>query len=218
MSDQIYNEKRIKELLDSSDTIAVAPSEIGGADSFSAAAGLYLALRNLGKNVSFIYIGNVPDECIGLLSEDQIVSDIYSRKLEIAIDYSGTPASKLAYSNEDNILKLVLSPVARDFDHSKIKTEIKGHDFDLVFTLGVQHPEDLGGVSKELKDEFFKAKIVNLDNTAMNTKHGDINVIDAFASNLSELVFKLFSNLGIVPDGKAARALLVGMSYREPQS
>jgi nanoRNase/pAp phosphatase (c-di-AMP/oligoRNAs hydrolase) len=218
MNDEKYNISRIKELLDNASSIAIIPSEIAGTDALSAAAGFYYSLLQLEKDVSLVYIADLPEACKGIIGTGQITDDIYSRKLNISIDYSDTPASKLAYSNENNILKLVLSPISKDFDTSKIKTEIKGHDFDLIFVLGAQSPEDLGTVGSELRDAFIRAKIVNLDNTNLNIQHGDVNVIDTLAPNLSAIVFKLLSMLGILPDAKAAKALLLGMSYREPSA
>jgi nanoRNase/pAp phosphatase (c-di-AMP/oligoRNAs hydrolase) len=218
MNEEKYNATRIKELLENATSIAIVPSEVSGADALSAAAGLYYSLSQQDKDVSLVYIADVPEICKNIITTGQITDDIYSRKLNISIDYSDTPASKLAYSNEHNILKLVLSPISKEFDTSKIKTEIKGHDFDLIFVLGAQSPEDLGTVGSELRDTFIKAKIVNLDNTNLNTQHGDVNIVDTLAPNLSAIVFKLLSMLGILPDAKASKALLLGMSYREPSA
>ena len=215
MNKEIYNSSRIKELIDNASSIAIIPSEIAKADALSAAVGLYYTLLQQDKNVSLVYVGEVPEECKNIVNASQITGDIYSRQLTISIDYSDTPASKLAYSNENNILKLVLSPVAKEFDTSKVKTEIQGHDFDLILTLGAQAPEDLGVVGSELRDSFIKAKIVNIDNTNLNTQHGDVNVIDTLAPNLSAVVFNLLSLLGMLPDAKSAKALLVGMTYRD---
>lgn len=212
-----YYAKRVGELIESSSSIAVIPSEIAKADSLLAGAGLYYALTQKEKDVSLVYMGQIPEEYQKVIGPSQITNDVYSRKLSISIDYSDTPASKLAYSNENNVLKLVLSPVSKDFDLTKIKTEIQGHNFDLIFTLGAQSPDDLGVVGSELHDSFTKAKVINIDNTNMNTQHGDINVVDTSAPNLSAMVFNLLSLSGILPDTKSAKALLLGMTYREPQ-
>jgi len=210
--------EKIKELIDKAENIAIVPSEVAGADSFSAAAGLYHTFKFEEKNVSLVYVGDVPNEAKGLVESEELTQDIYSRQLKISIDYSDTPASKLSYSNDNNVLQLILAPISKDFDRTRIKTNIQGYNFDLIFALGVQNPTDLGIVYKELHEDFANADIVNIDNTGLNAKHGSINVIDTSSSNLSEVVFKLLSRLGIVPKGKAARALLVGMTYREPLS
>lgn len=218
MIEHTYNSEKIKELIQEAENIAIVPSEVAGADSFAAAAGLYHTLQGLEKTVSLVYVSDIPVETEGLVNKQDLTEDIYARKLTISIDYSDTPASKLAYSNEDSVLKLVLSPVSKDFDQTRIKTQVEGYNFDLIFVLGVQTPEDLGQVYRELRDDFAQATIVNLDNTGMNMNHGSVNVVDPTASNLSEVVFKLLSRIGVVPPTKAAKALLTGMTYREPQS
>jgi len=218
-NEQNHSVEKLKEVIKEAKSIAIVPSEVAGADAFSAAVGLYHALKTeKGKEVSLIYVAKTPEEAKNLIEIEDITKDIFSRKLSISIDYSDTPASKLSYSNEENVLKLVLGPVSKDFDRSKIKTTVEGHSFDLVIVLGVQTPEDLGIVYRELREDFSNATIVNLDNTGLNLNHGGINVIDKSASNLSELIFKLLSQIGIVPNGKSAKALLVGMTYREPQN
>ena len=218
MNDQIYETQRIKELLNSAKNIAIMPSQVAGVDAFCAGAGLYYSLLQMDKQASLVYLGTVPEECGHIVNSDQLTDDIFSRKLVISIDYSDTPASKLAYSNENNILQLVLSPVSKDFDSSKVKTKIQGYNFDLVLMVGVQSPEDLGQVHRELRDDLNMSKVVNIDNTNLNTRHGYINLIDTTASNLSSVVFKLLSKMEIVPDTKAAKALLIGMTYRDPLS
>jgi len=215
-NEQSYSIEKLKEVLKEAKSIAIVPSEIAGADSFSAAAGLYHTLKAIvGKEISLVYVATIPEGAKGLVEPEDLTGDIFSRKLSISIDYSDTPASKLSYSNEESVLKLVLSPVSKDFDRSKIRTKVEGYNFDLIMVLGVQTPEDLGVVYKELREDFSNATIINLDNTGLNLNHGSINIIDKSASNLSELVFKLLSKVGLVPNGKAAKALLVGMTYRE---
>ncbi len=218
MDEQNNAAEEVRQLIENAKNIAIVPSEVAGADSFTAAVGLYHTLKSQEKDVSLVYIGKIPEEAQNIIDRVDLTDDIYSRQLTISIDYSDTPASKLAYSNEDHVLHLVLAPISKDFDRSRIKTKIQGHNFDLIFSVGVQSPSDLGLVYQELQDTFAAAEIINLDNTKMNTRHGSVNIIDNSASSLSEAVFKLFSRIGMVPSGKGAKALLVGMTYREPQS
>ena len=209
--------QRIKELIENARSIAIMPSEVSGADAFSAAVGLYHTLKALEKNVNLVYVGEIPQETKRIINREEITKDIYSRQLKILIDYSDTPASKLSYANNDHVLELVLAPVSKEFDRSKIRTQIQGQNYDLIITLGVQTPSDLGLVYTEMHETFDSATVVNLDNTKLNTKYGDLNLVNTQASNLSEVVFNLLSKIETAPNGKAAKALLVGMSYREPQ-
>lgn len=211
-----FNKENILELVKNAKHIAIVPSKIAGPDSFCAGAALYYMLRSAEKQVSFIYPGVIPEICNDLLPEEVIDSNTSHRKLSISVDYSDTPAARVEYSNDDNILKLLVSPIARNFNLDRVKAEIAGFDFDLVFMLGVQSLGDLGKTYTDLKAEFDKAKIINIDNTKMNTKFGHANILDVSADNLSMALFRLAPKLDLVPDIKAAKAILLGMTYREP--
>ncbi len=210
----IYQEEKVRELLDSAHSIAVIPSPLAKVDSFSAGAGLFHALRQLGKDVSLLYVGDVPDQCTDLVGPSLITSEVGTRQLVISIDYSDSPASKLAYSNDDGVLRLVLSPVSSDFDLGKVKTSLVGHQFDLIIVVGAQNLEDLGSVYASLHDSFDVAPVINLDIHASNTRFGKLNIIDTQANTLSAVVFKLLSNQNIIPDTASAKALLLGLTYR----
>ncbi|HLC93843.1 MAG TPA: hypothetical protein VJG85_02395 [Patescibacteria group bacterium] len=211
----ISNSKKIMELIEDSRTIAIVPSKVAGADAFSAAAGLYAMLLDKGKDVSFIYTGKVPEMVESLVKKEEITSNIFTRELIVSIDYSNTPAAKVHYSTDNDILTLKLSPVPKDFDKNRVKSTIRGMEFNVIFTIGVQELGDLGQTFKELEEEFRVAKVINIDNTDRNQKYGLVNIIDNTADNLSLVVFKNCVDWGLLPDTKAARALLTGMTYRE---
>jgi nanoRNase/pAp phosphatase (c-di-AMP/oligoRNAs hydrolase) len=217
---ETYNPNLISESIDNANHIAIVPSRIAGPDAFCAAVGLYYMLLEREKQVSFIYPGRVPEVCskMNLINLSEINADTSSRRLLVSIDYSGTPAAKVQYSTEDNVLHLVISPISNDFDSSRVKANIAGFDFDVVFMLGVQSITDLGRTYTDLQEEFRSSQIVNMDNTDVNTRHGHVNVIDTSVPNLSTLIFRLASKLELTPNSKASRALLVGMTYKEPLS
>lgn len=208
--------KLLIDLLGNSHKIAVIPSKVSGVDAFCAGVGLFYMLKEMdGKKVSFIYQGKIPDEGANLIKKEEITYNIFQRELVVSIDYSETPAASAHYSTENDILYIKISPVSKNFNRSKVKTELSGFDFDTIITLGVQELEDLGQTYNELSDEFSKAKIINLDNTAQNTNFGAINLVDTAVNDLSSLVFSKAFAWGLIPNSKAARALLTGITSRE---
>ncbi|KKS16243.1 MAG: hypothetical protein UU80_C0005G0026 [candidate division WWE3 bacterium GW2011_GWA1_41_8] len=209
------NSEKIMELIENARTIAVIPSKVAGADAFSAAVGLYNMLLATGKDVSLVYTGKVPEVAEHLVKKEEITANIFTRELLVSIDYSNTPAAKVHYSTDNDILTLKLSPVPKDFDRSRVKTFIKGMEFDVIFTVGVQELADLGQTYRELEEEFRAAKIINVDNTDRNRRYGAVNIIDTSAENLSMVVFRNCPTWGLQPDTKSAKALLTGMTYRE---
>jgi nanoRNase/pAp phosphatase (c-di-AMP/oligoRNAs hydrolase) len=207
--------KKITELIEQSNRIAVIPSKVSGADAFSAAAGLYYMLKEKNKDVVFIHTGKAPEITEHLIKKDDITSNIFQRELLVSIDYSNTPAAQVHYSTENDVLVLKLSPIPRDFDRSRVKTNVSGFNVDLVITLGVQQLEDLGQVFRELENELRSTKTINIDNTDRNRRFGSVNLIDTSCDNLSLVVYKNAPEWGMIPTSRSAKALLTGMTYKE---
>lgn len=214
-----FETEQINLLLEEAKEIAIVPSKTAGADSFCAAVGLFhmLKTKHEDKNFKFLYSGNIPNEAIGLIEDTDITSSLEERELMLAIDYSGTNATKIQYDNDkgNEIFYFKLGPVSKNFDTNRIKARITGFDFDLMFVVGAQELLDLGPIYNNLRSEINRAKKIVLDNTNKNSRYGLVNLIDTSADSLSTLVFKSASKWNLVPNEKAAKALLKGMTYRE---
>lgn len=202
--------KLIIELLEKAQNIGVFPSRVAGEDAYLAGAGVFHVLKKAGKNVSFIYSGDIPKDCEDAIDKHDVAKDVQKRSLIVSIDYSQTPATKVHYTTKDDILRLVLSPVSKEFNLSDITTELKGLDFDLIFTVGAQDFNDYGQIYRELENEFKNAKIVNLDNTNRNTRFGTVDIVDVTEANLCLLVLNNVTKWGLKVDNRAANALLKG--------
>lgn len=206
-------------LIKDSKSIALVPSKVAGADSFSAAVGMYFMLLEQGKDVFFVYPGKIPEEADGLIEKDRIISNTSERELLITIDYANTPAAAAHYSTEDDVLQIKLGPVSKDFsmlDH--VSAQLVGYDFDTIVVFGAQEIQELGATFENLRESFSRAKVINFDNTQKNGEFGDIDLIDPLSSSLSHQVLKCGAAWNIVPSEKAAKALLVGMTYRNGNS
>lgn len=208
-----YNNE-ILDIISKSKNIAIFPSKISGVDSFCAGVGLYYMLRNKEKEAYLVYQGKIPEPCDKLITPTEVTSDMYNKSLLVSIDYANTSASKVSWNTEDGLLNLKIGPVASDFDTSRVKAKIVGLDFDLAIMLGLRELRDLGQTHKELTQEIAGAKIINIDNSNLNTKFGTFNVIDGQANSLSFMVFKQASQWALEPNHKSALALLRGMSHR----
>ncbi|MBN1162222.1 hypothetical protein JXA34_00585 [Patescibacteria group bacterium] len=202
----------ITELIQNAVNVAVIPSKVAGADAFTAGIGLYYSLKLNGKKVSFVYPGKIPEGFENLIDVEEVMSDIKRRSLIVSIDYSNIPATKVHYTTKDDVLKLVLSPVSKDFDLGRISTELKGFDFDLIFTVGAQDLNDFGQTYRELQREFGAAKIVNLDNHNINQRFGTVDIVDTSEQGLCLLVLNKLARWGLKVDYVSAEALLRGIS------
>ncbi|MBT6401067.1 hypothetical protein HN803_06330 [candidate division WWE3 bacterium] len=203
-----------KNLINDAKTVAIVPSKIAGADSFTAAAGLYYMLLEQEKDVYFVHQGPVPKAAEGLIDDDRVSSSVGQRELLVTIDYSDTDAGQAHYLTENDVLQIRIGPVAKDFDLDKVNATLTGFDFDLIVVIGAQVTADLGSTYTKLKSEFEEAKVINIDNTKRNKNFGDLNIVDDEAVTLSSLLFSRAAQWGLVPNEKSARALLTGMTYR----
>jgi len=217
MEDYKNGSKKVVELIEKAQKIAIVPSKVSGPDAFCAGVGLYYMLKEKEKNVSLVYTGRVPEGFEDLIKEEEITSDIFERNLVVSIDYSQTPAAKVHYSTENDVLSLKIGPVDKNFRLDRVRSEIKGFEFDLVFTIGASELEDFGQVYHELESEFQRAKIVNIDNTDYNSRFGSVSILDTLSDSLSLLVLQESVLWGLKVGKKAGKALLAGITHREPK-
>ncbi|EKD95134.1 MAG: hypothetical protein ACD_25C00056G0002 [uncultured bacterium] len=205
-------ETKIKELLGTAHKVAIVPSVVDGADSFASAVGLYRMLSGAGKDAAILYPGTVPAGLEGITEGINISTSMGNRSLVVSIDYSGTTASKVNYTTENDVLSFYLTPVDHGFDLSKVKAEITGPDFDLYITIGVQSPEDTGALKDQLQAEISKSKVLNIDNNSLNTRFGTIYTVDASMETLSLLILNKAPKWGLTIDQRSAKALTMGIS------
>jgi nanoRNase/pAp phosphatase (c-di-AMP/oligoRNAs hydrolase) len=204
----------MEQLIQRSNNIAIVPSQIGGCDAFAAGLGLFFGLKEKDKKVALVYPGGVPQEFVDLVSNSEIVTDPSLRSLIIEVDYSSSPAEKVNYSTQKDVLTLKISPVDSNFSLDNVRAGLQGAGYDLIFVIGAQVKEDLGVSYSALEEEFRNTTLINLDNIGTNSRFGDVNIIDPLMDNLSQLVLNFMTRSGFFITHKPAKALLRGISYK----
>lgn len=205
----------VEQLIRNSKNIAIIPSPNGGVDSFSAALGLFLGIKDQNREVSLVYSGVVSQVFDDLLTEDDVIKDTSKRDLSVSIDYSKSSAQKVAYSTTDNVLTLKIGPVDKNFDLENVKSKLEGFGFDLIILVGVKEKTDLGNSYTDLEEDFKASTVVNLDNSEANLKYGDFNIIEPSHGSLSLLMLNFMAKAGLVVNSEAAKALLKGITYKQ---
>ena len=216
MTQEGKQKNKIAALIEEADKIAIIPSRISKMDAFGAGVALYYMLQDVEKDVSFVYPGRILEKGKDLIDEENITQDIGKRSLLVSIDYSGTDASKVNYTTEDDVLYLNISPIPADFEkHRKVRSSVVGFDFDLIFVLGAQRMDDLGSIFRNLDSNSRTSKIINLDNTEMNERFGFVNIVDNKINSVSQLLMEKVPSWGLNISEKAAKALLEGIIASE---
>lgn len=216
----IEQDKPLKEnmaaLIGNAKSVAVIPSKIAGLDAYCAGLSIYYMFKNMDKNVFFVYPGKIPEGGENLIGESEITKDIKQRSLMVSVDYSGTEASKVNYSIEDDVLYLKISPIPYEYNtDQRIRARVTGFDFELIFVIGAQTIEDLGSTYKNLDTVSKISKLINIDITDRNERFGTINVIDTSYNTISLLLMQKLGFWGLRLDSKSAQALLKGILSRD---
>ena len=163
MNSEFDKTNQILRLIEEAASIVILPSKTAGIDSFSSAVGLYYMLQSEGKEVTILYPGMIPEN-FGNVDDINIADNSSARELVVSVDYSNTGAAKVNYSTENDVLRFSLSPVERDFDLSRIRSEIKGYNFDLIITVGAPSRDNLGRLLEDVGGSFGGVDILNIDN------------------------------------------------------
>ncbi len=84
--------------------------------------------------------------------------------------------------------------------------------YDLIVTIGAIDKESMGKIYDEVPDVFYEIPIINIDNKSSNEQFGQLNIINAVASSVSEVIGDLFEQiLKIKLSAECAQCLLTGI-------
>ncbi len=82
-------------------------------------------------------------------------------------------------------------------------------DYDLLIAVDCGDEQRMGQVYASLAQP--TPKIINIDHHITNSKFGDINLVDAVAVSATEILYRLFGELGYEITADAALCLLTGL-------
>ena len=196
------------ELIKKGKTIAVIPYEKISVDGLTSAFAVYLALKESGASVDFLYKGEISESLKESVSDKVKISATTPEKhLVISVDYQDKSIEEVNYSIEDNKLNLILKPISDHFSADKIEYKVMGGSYDTAITIGCWNLEKVTIVS-ENKNSFDKTSFINIDNSANNEKFGAVNIIGNEIDNISLLVLQTIASWNIKIPKKSAELLL----------
>ncbi|MDO8498774.1 MAG: hypothetical protein Q7S44_03230, partial [bacterium] len=97
------------------------------------------------------------------------------------------------------------------FEPTFITPSTEGGKFDLIFILGGQNLNSLGGIYSNNQAVFSGTNLVNLDKNAGNSQFGTTNIVDPEASSLSEIIGQLLPSLSLPFNQDIASNVLTGI-------
>ena len=208
--------KQIKDLIDSNQEIAVVAGKNPSLDDMGAALSLYLAITALGKNTVIATPEPPIVEISNLVGINKVKTGLGGQggDLIVSFPYKEGEIDKVSYTLENELLNIVVKegPLGLNFSQKDVKfARGAGGVPKLLFVVGSPRLSDLSGIFDiaDLKD----TTVVNIDNKQENQGFGDLVMVSAKSSSVSEIVANLILYLGFPIDQDIAQNLLSGITF-----
>lgn len=200
------------EQIKKSGDILIALSKDFTADAFSSTVALFSILKKLGKNVSIVSSGALPEKLIFLPFAFELKNSLETKKIfQLSIDKAGKKITHMRYENNPDRLDFFLT-VNGVISAEDIRLENMRFNFDLIISLDCPDIESFGNLYTDNPELFFQTPLLNIDHKGSNDQYGQINLIELTTGATSEIVTSLIFALGEdLIDADIATALLCGI-------
>lgn len=205
----------IKDAVAKHNDIGIVVGKNPNLDGMAAALSLYLALRQIGKNVSVASPSEPLVEISSLVGIDKIKTSLATDggDLIVSFPYKEGEIEKVSYTLEEGFLNIVVKAGGDglSFNEKDIRYKRQGVLPTLLFVVATSRLSDLGSLFDPiaLKD----VTVVNIDNKVENQGFGEIVYVTPKFSSVSEMVSDLLLAIDISLDIDTAQNLLSGISF-----
>jgi nanoRNase/pAp phosphatase (c-di-AMP/oligoRNAs hydrolase) len=213
MNSILRNQREIiRELLNSETSLGIIIGQDQNIDTVAAGLGLFLVLKNSGKDVQIVSRKDPSVEVSSLFGVDQIKKSFegLTRTLTISVPYREGEIEKVSYNIDQDRLNVNLfaENSGISFSESDIEYIKKGSAPQLVITVGVANDTELSDFIDPKS-----TKTIHIDKNPINPLIGDASIIDPSFSSLSEVVASLIMELSLGFDQDAYQNLMDGITY-----
>lgn len=182
--------QQIQNLVTSSRVIWILTHKNPSIDVMASALSLYLGLIKMGKDVSIAMETEPLVEVSNLVGIDQVKTGFAGKNLVISYDpYQLGDIQTVSYLEDEGSktsFKLTLTPrEGLKLDAANFNFSQTGAAADLIFTMDVVQPQDLGKLYDP--NVFGAAQIINIDNHDENKDYGRFNLVEPNAATVSEI-------------------------------
>lgn len=201
----------IEGLLAENPSVGVIVSSHQNMDVVAAALSLQLIFQDSGKNSQIVSSKEPIVEYSSLVGVDQLTKNFsgVTKTLTVSFPYKEGEIEKVSYNIEGDRLNVNLfgGETGISLQEKDIKYIKSGSSPSLLFIIGAR---DISEIQEYVESG---AKIVNIDNDVANTLYGDVALVDASFSSISEMVAKLALDLNLQVEFDVAQNLLDGVSF-----
>jgi len=177
-------------LIDKSRNILLLTHAKADCDGLGAILATYLALKELGKDVTAVTNDPTPENLEFLPSISIVKNSLASAKdFIISLDTTKTPLSKIKYNLEGNRVNIIVTPKNGTFSKEDVTFAQGTNKFDLIISMDAGNLEHLGPIYDQNSELFFETPIINIDHHASNTDFGQVNMVDVVAASTTEVLY-----------------------------
>jgi nanoRNase/pAp phosphatase (c-di-AMP/oligoRNAs hydrolase) len=134
-----------------------------------------------------------------------------SRDLILSFDTTHNKILNVRTQEQENKLTIRITPERGMIDSRDFSFVPGAFPYDLIITVGAPDKESMGKLYEEVPDIFYEVPIINIDNKSENEQFGQVNIIHAVASSISEVIGDLFEQIAPRISKECAQSLLTGI-------
>lgn len=193
--------------------IGIVIGETQTVDIVAAALSLYLSLSATGKTIQVVSIQEPIVEFSSLVGINKIKKSFKgdTKQLVVSLPYRKGEVGKVSFKEENGRINFYLTATEGQsitpFESGDINLTSEGGNPSVVLAIGVVDEQELEESIGDLK----KTKVINIDSNPLNSRYGDVAIVDEKFSSVSEIIVSLLKQLSIPIDPDAAQNLLDGL-------
>lgn len=188
-------EKQILGLVENAKSILIMPSSPPDGDSLGCAVAMYLALRQLEKNVTVVCADPVPDVFQFLPMISTITNEFTpTPDFIITLDTENGELGAIQSKVEESKINIILTAKKGRFSAENVSFSHGESRYDLIITVDTAALQQLGRFYEDNVQLFTEIPVVNIDHHATNDQFGRINHVDVMSSSTAELVLGLLES------------------------
>jgi hypothetical protein len=211
MDNILQNKNILSTLISENQSVGIVVSEKQNADVLAAALSLHLIFQDSGKSSQIVSRTDPTVEFSSLVGIDQLKKNFggVTKLLTVSFPYNDGDIEKVSYNIEGDKLNVNLFAEEKGirFSESDIKYIRQGSSPQLIFTIGIENPAELEGLTEG------SSKTINIDNSVANSLYGDVVLVDSSYSSISEIVARLSLDLNLQIEFDVAQNLLDGITF-----
>jgi hypothetical protein len=212
MDKELTPKQQTSEAIRQAETILIMTGQHPSIDQVASTVALSAILRKFGKKVTAVISDEVPAGSKFLATNllERTLGGL--RDFVVQLDLSHAEVDKLKYTIENGKLNINVTPFAGGFQPRDVSYAYGDYQFDLIMILGVPNYSRIDKVYAQNAKLLRDIPLANIDFHRINEQYGAINLIEASAASLAEILIALSESLqtGLI-DEDIATTMLTGI-------